>query len=101
MSLRDSCVSGIAQKVKGKVLLRIKGEVGRKLCDMYVFYCFVSLLGSRVSCPHASMSHEASCEVPEIVIQAREDPHGGEGSGSSSSGMTRWVKKVPWFVNFW
>ena len=53
------------------------------------------------------MSHEATREVPEIVIQAREDPagsgtpRGGEGSGSSSSGMTRWVQEVPWFVNFW
>ena len=50
------------------------------------------------------MSHEATREVPEI-IQAREDPtgtpRGGEGSGSSSSGMTRWVQEVPWFVNFW
>ena len=26
-------------------------------------------------------------------------PRGGEGSGSSSSGMTKWGQEVPWFVN--
>ena len=50
------------------------------------------------------MSHEATREVSGI-IQAREDPtgtpHGGEGSGSSSSEMTKWVQEVSWFVNFW